>query len=278
MSDKVVFITGCASGVGLHLADCFAQQGYRVVATDINLQQLKALAKQHSWSEDQVWVSKLDVTKKAQWQKLWGQVIERWGQIDILLNVAGYLLPGYAAETSLDQVDLHMDINVKGVMFGSMVAAESMRVRGEGHIINVASLAGLAPIPGLSLYSASKFAVRGFTLALAQEMKPLGVAVSVICPDAIETPMLTLQEDYEEAKLTFSGSKTLTVSDIADTIFESVLPNKTLEVAIPEYRGWLAKVGSTVPRMSFMMGDIFGKLGRQKQQARKGTKPNGEAV
>lgn len=266
---SVVFITGCASGLGLHLCEKFAAQGFKVVATDINLVELKNIAKRNAWSPDQVLVKKLDVSKDSQWRKVWSEVLSLWGQVDIMLNVAGYLLPGYVAETPVEQIDRHIDINVKGLMYGSKVAAEHMVATGQGHIINIASLAGLAPIPGIGLYSASKFAVRGFTLALAQELKPYGVAVSVICPDAIETPMLTLQEDYEEAAMTFSGNKTLTVEDVSEAIFKEALGKETVEVAIPGYRGWIAKAGNSVPSMSFMLSDFFGKLGRKKQQQRK---------
>jgi len=269
MSKKVVFITGCASGVGLHLTERFAALGYRVVATDINSEQLKQHQKAKGWNKESVWVRKLDVTKKAQWQSLWGDVIEKWGQVDIVCNVAGYLLPGNISETPFEQIDRHIDINVKGLMYGSKLASESMSKSGRGHIINIASLAGIAPIPGIAIYSASKFAVRGFTLALAQELKPKGVNVTVICPDAIETPMLTLQEDYDEAALTFSGSNTLTVEDIADAVFHDALQKKTLEVVIPGSRGMLAKLGGAFPKISFMMSEQLGKAGRKKQQLRK---------
>ena len=269
MNQKVVFLTGSASGVGLHLTERFAALGYRVVATDVNLDQLKRHQKDKGWSKELVWVRKLDVTKKAQWKTLWDDVTEKWGSVDVVCNVAGYLLPGKISETPFEQIDRHIDINVKGLMYGSKFASQEMTKAGSGHIINIASLGGIAPIPGIALYSASKFAVRGFTLALAQELKPQGVNVTVICPDAIETPMLTLQEDYEDAALTFSGSHTLTVEDIADAVFHDALQKKTLEVVLPSTRGMLAKMGSAFPKISFMLSEQLGKAGRKKQQQRK---------
>ena len=265
---NVVFITGAASGVGWCLTQAFVREGYQVVATDIDFAGLKARIQEQSWSAKQIYMRKLDVSDPDQWQAVWASVLERWGQVDVLLNVAGFLKPGYIAKVSSVDIDRHIDINVKGLMYGSQLAASTMSKRGAGHIINIASLAGVAPIPGIALYSASKFAVRGFTLALAQELKPSGVHVSVICPDAIETPMLTLQEDYEEAALTFSGSKTLTVDDIADAVFNRVLKKKTLEVTLPDLRGWVAKMGSAFPSVSFMLSKQLGKHGRKKQLAR----------
>lgn len=265
---NVVFITGAASGVGWCLTQAFVREGYQVVATDIDFAGLKARIQEQSWSAKQIYMRKLDVSDPDQWQAVWASVRERWGQVDVLLNAAGFLKPGYIAKVSSVDIDRHIDINVKGLMYGSQLAASTMSKQGAGHIINIASLAGVAPIPGIALYSASKFAVRGFTLALAQELKPSGVHVSVICPDAIETPMLTLQEGYEEAALTFSGSKTLTVDDIADAVFNKVLKKKALEVTLPDLRGWVAKVGSAFPSVSFMLSKQLGKHGRKKQLAR----------
>ena len=140
---------------------------------------------------------------------------------------------------------------------------------GHGHIINIASLAGVAPISGIALYSTSKFAVRGFSLALAQELTPHGINVSVICPDAIQTPMLDLQEDYDEAALTFSGPKALTVEHIEDCLFSHVIPHAPFEVTLPWHRGVLAKIGSAFPQISMRLSNSLRKQGRKAQQKRK---------
>src|SRR6185295_6401487 len=102
-----------------------------------------------------------------------------------------------------------------------------------GHIVNIGSLASLSPVPGLSLYVASKFAVRGFTLSAAMELREHGVSVTLIMPDAVETPMLDKQVAYKEAAMTFSGQRPLTVHDIERLIVDTVLPYKPLEAAIP---------------------------------------------
>ncbi len=266
---KVVFITGSASGVGRHLTGRFVQQGYHVLATDINISGLKAVAKEDGWLQDSVWLRKLDITQKSQWRKLFAELLEKWGRLDVMCNVAAYLKPGRIHQTETEEVDRHLDINIKGLIYGSKFAAEAMVKQAEGLIINIASLAGVAPIPGISLYSTTKFAVRGFSLALAQELQPFHVDVSVICPDAIETPMLDLQEDYEEASLTFSGAHTLTVKDIGDAVFNRVLTKRPVEVLIPSYRGWLAKLGNTVPGVSFMLSDYLGKVGAERQRRRR---------
>ena len=179
--------------------------------------------------------------------------------LDRLFNIAAYLKPGYIHETDPQEIDRHIDINVKGLIIGSQLAAKHMVEQGKGHIVNIASLGGIAPIPGIALYSTSKFAVRGFSLALAQELKPLGVKVTVICPDAIQTPMLALQEDYDEAALTFSGPKALSLEDIEKIVFAEVLPNAPIEVTLPWQRGALAKLGGAFHKPLFSSVTFCGK-------------------
>lgn len=267
--NKVVMITGSASGLGKALTRRFIAEGYRVLATDINYEGLRVVAREEGWTGDKVWLRKLDITKPAQWQKLWQALLEKWQAVDMLLNVAAYLKPGKIMRVEHEEIERHMQINVCGLMHGARLAAQTMAEQGRGHIINIASLAGVAPIPGIALYSSSKFAVRGFSLALAQELKPRGVAVTVICPDAIETPMLDLQEDYEDAALTFSGGRTLTVDELVAHVFEKVLPQRPVEVLIPGGRGWLAKLGGAFPGVAFMLSDYLGKKGAEKQAMRR---------
>jgi len=269
MNNEVIWLTGCASGVGLHLTGAFLQRGYRVVATDINIKELEHQANHQGWDRNNVLIIKLDVTSQDDWQSVYQEVIKRWGRIDKLLNIAGYLKPGFIHETDSNEIDRHIDINVKGLIIGSQLVAKHMVKNGHGHIINIASLAGLAPIPGIALYSTSKFAVRGFSLALAQELKSHGIQVTVICPDAIQTPMLDLQEDYDEAALTFSGPKALSVENIESAIFSNAIPNMPLEISLPWHRGVLAKFGNTFPKAAIALTKALSKQGRKAQKKRK---------
>lgn len=269
---EVVWVTGAASGVGQHLAKVLVEKGYRVVATDLNERQIREVAKDCGWKESQVLICRLDVTQRVDWAAVFNEVMNKWGKVDRLLNVAGYLQPGYIHQTEDVQVDRHIDINLKGVVYGSQLLARNMVRQGYGHIINIASLAALAPIPGIALYSASKFAVRAFSLALAEELRPLGVQVSVLCPDAIKTPMLALQEDYEEAALTFSGNRVLTVQDIERAMFEQVFTKRPLEFVLPWHRGWLAKINNHFPWMSASVSGVLKRKGIRAQAKIRGER------
>lgn len=263
---KVVILTGGASGIGKHLAHVFAARGDRLVATDIQEEALKEEGRKGSWDPAQVAVRKLDIRDRTAWQETIDFAVRTWGKIDLLMNIAGYLLPGYLHEIDPEEIDRHIDINVKGTLYGTQVAARQMVSQGYGHIVNFASLASLVPVPGIALYSASKFSVRGFSLAVGHELRPHGVSVTVVCPDAVRTPMLDLEADYKEAALVFSGSKPLTVEDIERVLFKKVLPKRPLEVFFPPSRGWLAKVANLSTSLATVLEPIFTRKGLANQE------------
>jgi len=271
--DQVFWVTGAASGVGSHLTDCLLTRGARVMATDVNLDGLRRAARARDWSGDRLLLRRHDVGDAQAWEGEMRELVLRWQRLDVLLNVAGVIHPGWLAEASIADIDTHIDVNFKGVAYGCRVAARQMIAQGHGHIINFASLAGIAPISGIGLYSASKFAVRAYSSVLTQELKPKGVAVTVICPDAIETPMLIQQEAYEEAALTFSGRRTLTVHDIERVLFERILPRKPREVMIPFGRGLQARLVGLFPRLADALINVLRRRGRKTQKLRQRVGP-----
>lgn len=259
-------LTGCASGIGRHLTGALARAGHRLLATDRDEAALGAAAASDGWSEAGVVCRKLDIRSESEWEATLGAAESELGGLDVLFNIAGFLQAAYVTDFTQRDLDLHFDVNAKGTMLGTRAAAQRMIKAGAGHIVNIGSLASLAPVPGLSLYSASKFAVRGFTLAAATELRPRGVAVTLIMPDAVSTPMLEKQIDREEAALTFSGSQPLTVADIARVILDHVLPHRPLEVTIPQGRGLIARAANTAPELARVLAPVLLKKGRKRQE------------
>lgn len=274
-----MLLTGCASGIGRHLAGALAAGECRVVATDVDYAALQAAAQAQGWDPTRVELHALDVRDPRRWNEVLDLVQARWQRLDVLFNIAGFLRPGLVHEQTADDVDRHLDINAKGTIYGSQAAAARMVAQGHGHIVNFASMAGLAPVSGISLYTASKFAVRGFSLALANELRPHGVAVTVICPDAVQTPMLDLQLDCPQAALTFSGRRALGVEEIERLILRRVLPRRPLEAILPRSRGWLAKLTSALPGVARVVLPALMKKGlaRQKQIRGQRAKPSSPA-
>ncbi|MEN0005831.1 MAG: SDR family oxidoreductase [Bacteroidota bacterium] len=247
---KTFLLTGAANGIGRKLAEGLAQKGARLLLVDIDLEGLH-----QAFSEsDTLLLRQLDVTQEADWERVLQETVERFGQLDYCVNNAGVIMPGFLTETPLEHIDFHLNVNAKGVMLGTMLAARMMVLQGQGHIINIASLAGIAPIQGISLYSASKFAVRGFGIAAHYELAAQGIHVSVICPDLVDTAMLTTQLQYpEESAMSFSGAaQALQVEDV-ERAFYRVLQKRPIEYCLPRSRGWLAKVGNAFPGLGALL-------------------------
>lgn len=258
-------LTGCASGIGQRLAQRLLQQGRRVLATDIDLQRLRQVSA--DWDRDRSMVTALDVRDADGWEAVMDQAEAAWQGVDVVMNVAGFLRPSRVAECEVDDIHRHFDINVKGVVLGTRAAARRMIPQGRGHIINIASLASLAPIPGIALYSASKYAVRGLSLAAAEELRVHGIAVTTVCPDAVATPMLDLQVDYPEAALTFTAPKFLSVDDVADLILGKVLRRRPLLVSLPKHRALLARLADLFPAVQRPIAALLKRRGLKRQAA-----------
>lgn len=269
MRAKNVLITGAASGIGRHLATALADDGRRVVATDLDEEGLRRSARQHQWDMTGVETAVMDVTEPDDWRRVVDRIVEQRGRLDVMINAAGYLQPGYVHEIDPDEIELQVDVNLKGTMYGTRVVGEQMVEQETGHIVNFGSLASMAPLSGLGIYTGSKFGVRGYSLAAAQELRTHEVDVTVVMPDAVDTSMLEKQADYEEAAIVFSGSDPLTVEDIEEAMFERVLPDRPLEVALPATRGGIARLTNLVPQILGVLEPLFRKLGLSGQEAYK---------
>lgn len=259
--NQTALVTGAASGIGAALARRLLMEGFRVGAADLNTAALDALGAEFA---GRVLSLRLDVRKPEEWEAAWQTTEAAFGPVEVLFNVAGVLRAGYAHEITPADVDFNLDINTKGLIHGTCLAARRMRARKQGHIINIASTAGLAPVPGMSLYSASKFAVRAFTLSVAQELRADGVRVTVICPDAVKTPMLDQQVGLKQTALTFSGDRYLTPDDVVAACMRA-LDKAPLEIMLPLSRGILAKLASLLPGLNRFLMDRLLRRGMARQ-------------
>jgi 3-oxoacyl-[acyl-carrier protein] reductase len=264
------FLTGCASGIGKHLAVELYRRGHRLVLTDVNREGLESAAAESGIADaDRVLLRHLDVRDAARWDALVAEAVERFGRLDTLFNVAGFLTAVWAKDASPADVDRTIDVNVKGLMYGTNAAVKVMVGQRAGHVINVASMAALVPVPGLAIYSASKHAARAYSIAVAQEVRSHGVFVTAVCPTVVATPMMHIQIDREEAALTFSGRRPLSVEEVTRAILERALVERPLELVLDAGggQGALSKLGNLFPELYFRVGERVRRRG-QVQQAR----------
>lgn len=185
--NKVVFITGAASGIGRAMAEKMGARGAVIVATDINGTGAEAVAAGLRARNCRAEALALDVTRADDVRAAIEGAAERHGRLDYVFNNAGIGFRGEVRDTTLEQWRLVLDVNLMGVIHGVHAAYPIMVRQGSGHIVNTASLAGLITAPLLAPYAASKAAVVALTRALRVEGAPLGVKVTALCPGFIET-------------------------------------------------------------------------------------------
>jgi 3-oxoacyl-[acyl-carrier protein] reductase len=263
MTRPVALITGAGSGLGQHFAQTLSARNVNLLLTDIQLSATQNLLPEN----DHLKYFVLDVRDPENWSKALHTALDTYGSVDYLINFAGIIQPSFIYQAPLSDVDRHIDINTKGTIYGTKIIGEYMKLTGKGHIINIASLAGLAPVPGIALYTASKFAVRGFSLAAAYEYAPFGVSISVVCPDLVNTGMLDLQLNYrDETDLVFSGSgEPLQPADVTAAIL-NLMNTRKREIAIPASRGLLAKLASVWPALADRLKVQLMKKGAQQKE------------
>ncbi len=197
---RVAIITGGASGIGLAMGTELAAQGAHVVLADLDGERAERAAQNlvtGAAATGTVTAATLDVRDRAAVQALVDDVADRHGHLDFMFNNAGIVLGGRTQTLSGEHWDRVIDVNLKGVINGVVAAYPLMAAQGHGHIVNTASTAGLAPAAMVAAYSASKHAVVGLSGALRAEAATVGVRVSVVCPGAVDTPILdnVLPED-----------------------------------------------------------------------------------
>jgi NAD(P)-dependent dehydrogenase (short-subunit alcohol dehydrogenase family) len=186
-TSRVWFITGSSSGFGALLARELLRRGDRVIATARNASQLDDLPTLYP---DTARVFTLDVTKPAEIEAIGRLAPTVFGHVDVLVNNAGYGVNGAIEEVAEDEFEPMFQTNIYGLIRTTRAFLPHFRERRSGHIINLSSIGGLIGGAGWGFYNVTKFAVEGFSEALAAEMKPLGVHVTVVEPGPFRTDFL----------------------------------------------------------------------------------------
>ncbi len=184
---KEAIVTGAGSGIGAALCRALAAAGARVVCTDIDGD---AAGRTAAALGSTARAARLDVTDAAAVQAVVDDVADRAGRLDLMFNNAGIVWGGDTELLTLDQWNSIIDVNIRGVVHGVAAAYPLMVRQGHGHIVNTASMAGLTAAGQITSYVTTKHAVVGLSLALRSEAVSRGVGVLVVCPSAVETPIL----------------------------------------------------------------------------------------
>ncbi len=259
MKGKVIIITGAAGGIGSATAHLFAERGAILVLTDIQREKLKELGEALQNSGTNTMTIEHDVTDSESWESLMEKVVKEFGKIDVLINNAGVIQPGPAEVIKLDEVKHQISVNLMGTIYGCRAALRIMKAQNFGKIVNVASLGGIVPMPGEAVYSATKYAIRGYSLSLKAELHKSPLEIVVVCPDSVDTPQLDYELLYDEAVLSFIGEP-LKPEKVAKGILKAVSQKKP-EILIPTGMGIFCRIGMSFPRLFFFILPMLEKIG-----------------
>ncbi|WP_404934198.1 SDR family NAD(P)-dependent oxidoreductase [Nitratireductor sp. L15S-10] len=188
---RTALVTGASRGIGAAIARGLAKRGYDVALNDIERQKsdLERVAEDISALGQRAELLYADVSNKAEVETMAQKALEAFGKIDVIVNNAGILIAGEVDGLPEKTWDAVMDVNAKGAFMVIQALLPSMKSRGYGRIVNIASIGGKHGAPEQAHYSASKAAVMGFSRVLAQEVGPLGITVNCVCPGIILTDM-----------------------------------------------------------------------------------------
>jgi NAD(P)-dependent dehydrogenase (short-subunit alcohol dehydrogenase family) len=260
----VAIVTGAASGIGRALAEALAQRGAQVVLADLQIDPAREVATRIREGGGRATAEDLDVTDYSAISRLVQNTFQSAGRLDYIFNIAGIGYVGEAQYYELEDWYRLLDVNVRGVVHGVQAAYPLMRRQGFGHIVNMASGAGLFPSPFVVGYCMTKHAVVGLSTSLRIEAAAAGVRVSVLCPGSVRTPALTCESKYskvlppiplEVLRKLVERQHPITAERFAEQALRAVAKNRAI-IVIPS--SW--KVVWWLNRLSPSIGLYLGRI------------------
>ncbi|RMA82529.1 SDR family NAD(P)-dependent oxidoreductase [Umboniibacter marinipuniceus] len=274
--NRVIAVTGAASGIGRALSLKLTQLGAKIAAADLNDQGLADLKAEISGLGGECFCFNLDVSQQADFAEFAAATEAHFGQVDGIINNAGVTLVSAVRDMKRSDFEWLMNINFWGVVNGCDAFLPYLRKSDDAHIVNISSLFGLLALPLQSAYNASKFAVRGYTEALKMEMAGTPINVSAVHPGGIKTAIAknsrvneaslkngkaALLKDFEKAAIT-------TAEDAADIIIGGMLKNKRRIIVGKDAR-WMDRFVRWFPgSYEKLFGFEKGVLARRKREAK----------
>ncbi|PKM21926.1 MAG: short chain dehydrogenase [Gammaproteobacteria bacterium HGW-Gammaproteobacteria-14] len=223
---KTILITGGASGLGLALAREAGAHGYRVAIADIHEQRGEEARQGLAEQGIDSMFTLCDVRRDKDLRNAVQRVVRRWGRLDVMVNNAGVAGAGLFEAIGEDDWQWLLDINLMGVVRGSRAAITEMKRVGQGHLVNIASMAGLTPPPGMASYNVAKAGVVSLSETLRSELAPLNIHVTLVCPsffrtnlgESLRTPDPVTRARFER----MLSNNDMTAEQIATVILKAV--------------------------------------------------------
>ncbi len=263
LKDRVVVVTGAANGIGNATALALAAEGVALVLVDIDPEGLGALRQTFCTEGARASVVRADVRKETALVAVASHAVQTFGRVDAVVNCAGVVIPGAIDTCPAEDIATQIDTNLGGTINVTRAFTPLFKRQRSGQLVLIASLAGLVPLPGESIYAASKFAVRGFAHSVAHELDGDGIAVTVVCPDSTRTRMLEIEAGEAGSSLSFSSAP-LEPEEVAGAII-GALRRPRLEVTVPDFRGRLIRWLGAMPAFFGLLYPLIDAMGRRRK-------------
>lgn len=260
---KTVIITGASAGIGASCARRFAAQGANVVLAARSVEPLHRLAEE--LGTETAHAVPTDVSSVAACQRLLEEAKARFGGIDILVNNAGYNARGPVETVSVDDMLQIIDVNLRAPLVLTKLVLPTMRAQGAGTVVNVASLAGRFPLDHEATYSATKFGLRAFSFALAEELRGTNVRIAVVSPGPVETGFILEGDVIEDVPAIVFSQPMSTADEIAELVLASAFDGAR-ERTKPVASGVLATIGYLFPGIRRAVLPVLEKKGEKEKQ------------
>ena len=272
MTRSAAVVTGAGRGLGREIALLLGARGHLVAVTDVDATSAEATAGAVAEAGGTAYACVLDVRDEDACRSVAEQAAARAGHLAVWVNNAGVITTGAAWEQDHATRRLMVEVNALGTMHGTLAALEQLRPAGRGHVVNIVSLAGMIGVPGETVYSASKHAALGFSLATLSDLRLAGlrgIDISCVCPDGIWTPMLHDKLEDPAAALSFSG-RLLQAADVARAV-DRVLDRPRPVTAVPAWRGLQVRLLDALPALAVRLGPAIQRtaLWQQRRYARR---------
>ena len=254
---RTVIVTGASSGVGAAAARRFAAEGARVVLAARRAAALEDVAKELGGGALAV---PTDVADPAQAQALVERAVHETGALHVLVNNAGANHRAPVAEADPNELGRVVDVNLRAPVLLTRFALPHLLREPRAAVVNVASIAGQVPLPGEATYSGTKFGLRGFSMALAEELRDTGVRVSVVSPGPIETGFIL--EDLDHVPDVVFSQPMSSPEQVADAILDCAEDGRR-ERTLPRLSGALATAGYLVPAVLHRLRPLLEAQGRR---------------
>jgi short-subunit dehydrogenase len=256
---KTVIVTGASSGIGESASRMFAAEGANVVLAARSGDALERIASEIAVEGGVALAVPTDVADASACALLLEAAQAKFGAVHVLVNNAGYNFRGAVEEAPSTELARIIDVNLTAPIVLTRLALPYLRRASKGAIVNVASLAGRIPLPYEATYSATKFGLRAFTFALAEELESTGITVSAVSPGPVETGFLLA--DVEEVPDVVFSQPMSTADEVAALVLDCA-HDGTLERTCPQMSGYLATAGYLLPQLPRLLRPILEYQGR----------------